>query len=86
MEALDWFLTTEITREEEYVLWKSIRHADTQEEIDSWRIQLGINFRVFPDAVNLVYNFITNKNTCMANFANDDEVLLTFKLPKKCEN
>lgn len=56
-----------------------LRHCDTQEREDRWRIQIHINYRLFPKAVYLVH--YTTSIKC--GFSGDDNVVLTFSISKK---
>lgn len=54
-----------------------LRHCDTQEREDRWRIQIHINYRIFPKAAYLI-----RQNNIMCNFSGDDNIVLTFSIPK----
>lgn len=55
-----------------------LRHCDTQERENSWRIQIHINYRIFPKAA-----YLTCQNKIRCSFSGDDNVILTFTISKK---
>ena len=59
---------------------EGIRHCDTQEYSNRWRIQIQINIRIYPDAVNLL---CYKKEKSWLVFYNNDLVVLTFSIDKK---
>lgn len=57
-----------------------LRHCDTQEYSDHWRIQIHINVRVFPEVLPLLtYN---KEKTWNISYAGSDLVMLTFSINK----
>ena len=58
-----------------------LRHCDTQERENSWRIQIHINVRVFPKIMELlVYK---GEKKWMIGLAGEELVILTFSIKKK---
>lgn len=57
-----------------------LRHCDTQEREDRWRIQIHINYRLFPKAA-----YLTNSTTLRCSFSGGDNVVLTFSISKNEE-
>lgn len=72
-QKLDAFL---YKREEVF----GLRHCDTQERENSWRIQIHINVRVFPKIIEL-FEYKREKNW-QIGIAGEELVMLTFSIPK----
>lgn len=61
---------------------KGIYHCDTYEREDSWRVQLHINLRMYPEAITLLTDRSDSKADYSASFSEGDCVTLTFDLKK----
>lgn len=60
-----------------------MRHCDTQEYENRWRIQIQINIQVFPRIIELL--LYKKEKSWMVSFAGNNLITLTFSIPKKNE-